>query len=116
MTDIDRRIADEYEQNQGPRKQLQRALRLLIGCAPKYAATDDHGRRLENQTFTNGVDITEDEQAQPRLAEPYETTHPNPGSCSSTSSAVDVGRQCPNLAQSFGPIVHHRPPLRNDCA
>lgn len=42
-----------------------------------YAATDDHGKRLANQTFTNGIDISEDEQATPRLAEPYETTKSN---------------------------------------
>ena len=90
-TDIDRRIADEYEQNQGPRKQLKKALRLLIDCATMYAATDDHGKRLANQTFINGIDITEDEQATPRLAEPYETTKSNPVRSSTTSEIVDGG-------------------------
>ena len=89
-TDIDRRIADEYEQNLGPRKQLKKALRLLIGCATMYAATDDHGKRLANQTFINGIDITEDEQATPRLAEPYETTKSNPVRSSTTSEIVDA--------------------------
>ena len=90
MTDIDRRIADEYEQNQGPRKQLKKALRLLIGCASMYAATDNHGKRLANQTFTNGIDITADEQATPRLAGPYETTKSNPVRSSTTSEIVEL--------------------------
>lgn len=46
--------------NEGPRAQITAALRLLIDCARLYARTDDQGRRLANQAFTNGIEIGED--------------------------------------------------------
>lgn len=61
-------------QDQGPRRQIAKALRLLIDCQRLYKSTDAHGKRLANQTFTNGIDIDEDAEATLRLAEPFAVT------------------------------------------
>lgn len=92
ITDIDRRISNEHDQNEGPRAQITAALRLLIDCARLYTRTDNQGKRLANQAFTNGIEISEDEEASIRLAEPFtiaELTPTHVGS-SSTSSIVDL--------------------------
>src|SRR5690606_28163347 len=74
---------------------LGTALRLLVDCVQMYARTDDHGRRLANQTFYDRIDISEDERATIRLAEPFAALTPEPTStdvrCSSTSSWVELG-------------------------
>lgn len=72
LADIDRRI--DYEHDQGPRKQITKALRLPIYCQRLYKTTDAHGKRLANQTFTTGIDINEDEEAILRPAEPFAAT------------------------------------------
>src|SRR5690606_10407180 len=93
LTDIDRRLTTEHGHHEGPRKHLGTALRLLVDCGPMYARTDDHGRRLANQTFYDRIDISEDERATIRLAEPFAALTPEPTStdvrCSSTSSWVE---------------------------
>ena len=72
LADIDRRLTAEHDQDQGPRKQIARALRLLVDCQRLYKTTDAQGKRLANQTFTNGIEIDEDEEhAMLRLTEPY---------------------------------------------
>ncbi len=71
LADIDRRISDEHDQHEGPRKQIPAALRLLVDCAHLYARSDEQGKRLANQTFTDGIDISEDERASIRLAKPF---------------------------------------------
>ena len=38
-----------------------------------YAHSDDGSRRLANQAFYTRLEITEDEQLHPRLAEPFAT-------------------------------------------
>ncbi|CCH80092.1 hypothetical protein BN12_730018 [Nostocoides japonicum T1-X7] len=89
LADIDRRITDEHDQDQGPRKQINKALRLLIDCQRLYKTTDAHGKRLANQTFTTGIDIDEDEEATLRLAEPFAaTTGQNTHVRSSTTSEI----------------------------
>lgn len=74
LADIDRRIENEHDQDQGPRSQINKALRLLIDCQRLYKNTDTHGKRLANQTFTTGIDINENEEATLRLAEPFAVT------------------------------------------
>lgn len=94
LTDIDRRLTTEHGHHEGPRKHLGTAVRLLVDCGQMYARTDDHGRRLANQTFYDRIDISEDERATIRLAEPFAALTPEPTStdvrCSSTSSWVDL--------------------------
>ncbi|GFZ88690.1 recombinase family protein [Nesterenkonia alkaliphila] len=93
LADIDRRLANEHGQHEGPRKHIGTALRLLVDCGRVYARTDDHGRRLANQTFYDRIEISEDERATIRLAEPFAALTPEPTStdvrCSSTSSWVE---------------------------
>src|SRR5699024_3484736 len=90
--DIDRRLVTEHGQHEGPRKHIGTALRLLVDCGRVYARTDDHGRCLANQTFYDRIEISEDERATIRLAEPFAALTPEPASadvgCSSTSSWV----------------------------
>ena len=71
LADVERRIENEHDQDQGPRRQIAKALRLLIDCQRLYKTTDAHGKRLANQTFTTGIDIDEDEEATLRLVEPF---------------------------------------------
>ena len=91
LADIDRRIENEHDQDQGPRRQIAKALRLLIDCQRLYKSADAHGKRLANQTFTTSIDINEDEEATIRLVEPFavttgESTHVR---CLSMSETVD---------------------------
>ncbi len=93
LADIDRRLATEHDQHEGSRKQLSTALSLLVDCATLYARTDDQGKRLANQALTNGIEISEDERATIRLAEPFAALVPEPTSSdvsgSSTSDWVE---------------------------
>lgn len=94
LADIDRRLASEHDHHTGARKQLSTALGLLVDCATLYARTNDQGKRLANQALTHGIDISEDERATIRLAEPFAALTPEPASTdvrsSSTSSIVDL--------------------------
>ncbi len=94
LADIDRKLATEHDYHEGSRKQLSTALSLLIDCATLYARTDDQGKRLANQTFTNGIDLSEDEKATIRLAEPFAAFAPTPVSSdvSGSSTSEIVGR------------------------
>jgi len=74
LADIDRRLASEHDHHTGARKQLSTALSLLVDCATLYARTNDQGKRLANQALTDGIEISEDERATIRLAEPAATT------------------------------------------
>ncbi len=93
LADIDRRLASEHDQHEGSRKHLSTALSLLVDCATLYARTNDQGKRLANQALTNGIEISEDERATIRLAEPFAALAPTPAStdvrCSSTSEIVE---------------------------
>src|SRR5699024_4968780 len=71
LAEVERRIENETDQDQGPRRQIAKALRLLIDFLRLYKTTDAHGKRLANQTFTTGIDIDEDEEATLRLVEPF---------------------------------------------
>ena len=99
LADIDRRITAEHDQDQGPRKQIARALRLLVDCQQLYKSTDTHGKRLANQTFTTGIEIDEDEKhAMLRLAEPFTvaSSHNTHVRHVTTSEIVDAGGLKPN--------------------
>ena len=98
LADIDRRIENEHDQDQGPRRQIAKALRLLIDCQRLSKSADAHGKRLANQTFTTSIDINEDEEATIRLVEPFavttgESTHVR---CLSMSETVDAMERCGN--------------------
>lgn len=84
----------EHDHHEGSRKQLGTALSLLVNCAKLYARTGEQGKRLANQTLTNGIDISEDERATIRLAEPFAALLPEPTSLdvsgSSTSDWVEL--------------------------
>ena len=71
LADIDRRIENEHDQDQGPRRQINKALRLLIDCQRLYKTTDAHAKRLADQTFTTRIEVNEDEEAILRLAESF---------------------------------------------
>ncbi len=102
LADIDRRIENEHDQDQGPRRQINNALRLLIDCQLLYKSTDAHGKRLANQTFTNGIDINEDEEASLRLAEPFAvTTGQNTHVRGSTTSEIVEHRGFEPLTSSM---------------
>ena len=81
--------------------------------ATLYTRTDDQGKRLANQALTDGIEISEDERATIKLAEPFAALAPTPAStdvrCSSTSEIVEVARQCSNLAPALTRAVssHH---------
>ena len=94
LSDIDRRLASEHDHHTGALKQLSTALSLLVDCATLYARTNDQGKRLANQALTDGIEISEDERATIRLAEPFAALTPEPTSndvrSSSTSSIVDL--------------------------
>tara|TARA_Y100000114_G_scaffold141679_1_gene147620 strand:- start:2693 stop:4426 length:1734 start_codon:yes stop_codon:yes gene_type:complete len=96
LADIDRRLASEHDQHEGSRKHLSTALSLLVDCATLYARTNDQGKRLANQALTNGIEISEDERATIRLAEPFAALAPTQAStdvrCSSTSEIVEPRR------------------------
>ena len=52
---------------------LHDSLRLLTDAHHAYARSGDADRRLANQAFYTRLDITDDEQLRPRLAEPFAT-------------------------------------------
>ena len=73
---------------------LSSALSLLVDCATLEARTDNQDKLLANQALTDGIEISEDERATIRLAEPFAALVPEPTSsdvrCSSTSDLVEV--------------------------
>lgn len=62
--------------------------------ATLYTRTDDQGKRLAHQALTDGIEISEDERATIKLAEPFAALAPTPAStdvrCSSTSEIVEL--------------------------
>ncbi len=73
LADIEQRLADHDEQHTGGRAFLHDSLRLLTDAHHAYAHSDDGNRRLAHQAFYTRLDITDDEQLRPRLAEPFAT-------------------------------------------
>ena len=73
LADIEHRLAQHDEQHIGGRAFLHDSLRLLTDAHHAYARSGDTDRRLANQAFYTRLDITDDEQLRPRLAEPFTT-------------------------------------------
>ena len=73
LADIEQRLAQQDEQHTGGRAFLHDSLRLLTDAHRAYARSDDGSRRLANQAFYTRLEITEDEQLRPHLAEPFAT-------------------------------------------
>ncbi len=73
LADIEHRLREHDEQHVGGRAFLHDSLRLLTDAHHAYAHSDDGSRRLANQAFYTRLEITEDEQLRPRLAEPFVT-------------------------------------------
>ncbi len=71
--DIDRRLAEHDQHHAGGRAFLHDSLRLLTDAHHAYAHSDDGNRRLANQAFYTRLEVTEDEQLHPLLAEPFAT-------------------------------------------
>ncbi|NYI41712.1 zinc ribbon domain-containing protein [Demequina lutea] len=63
LTDIDRKLESDHEQDTGQRKHLASALKLLTYCAAPYQQSDDEAKRLTDQAFFEKIHIGEDEQA-----------------------------------------------------
>ena len=73
LADIEQRLAQHDEHHTGGRVFLHDSLRLLTDAHHAYTHSDDGNRRLANQAFYTRLEITEDEQLRPRLAEPFAT-------------------------------------------
>ena len=73
LTDIEQRLVQHDEHHTGGRAFLHDCLRLLTDAHRAYTHSDDGSRRLANQAFYTRLEITEEEQLRPRLAEPFAT-------------------------------------------
>ena len=73
LADVNRRLAEHSEHHTGGRAFLHDSLRLLTNAHRAYAHSGDADRRLANQAFYTRLDITDDEQLRPLLAEPFAT-------------------------------------------
>ena len=73
LADIEQRLAQHDEHHAGARAFLHDSLRLLTEAHRAYTHSDDGNRRLANQAFYDRLEITDDEQLRPRLAEPFAT-------------------------------------------
>ena len=73
LADVNQRLAEHDEHHTGGREFLHDSLRLLTDAHHAYAQSHDADRRLANQAFYTRLDITNDEQLRPRLAEPFAT-------------------------------------------
>ena len=73
LADVNRRLAEHSEHHTGGRAFLHDSLRLITDAHRAYAHSGDDDRRLANQAFYTRLDITDDEQLRPHLAEPFAT-------------------------------------------
>ena len=73
LADVNQRLAERDAHHTGGRAFLHDSLRLLTDAHHAYARSGDADRRLANQAFYTRLDITDDEQLRPRLAEPFAT-------------------------------------------
>ncbi len=73
LADVNQRLAEHDEHHTGGRAFLHDSLRLLTDAHHAYARSHDADRRVANQAFYTRLDITDDEQLRPRLAEPFAT-------------------------------------------
>mgnify|MGYP001547921185 CR=1 FL=1 len=73
LADVNRRLAEHSEHHTGGRAFLHDSLRLLTDAHRAYQYSGDADRRIANQAFYTRLDITDDEQLRPTLAEPFAT-------------------------------------------
>ncbi|GAA3935103.1 hypothetical protein GCM10022383_11870 [Microbacterium soli] len=73
LADVNQKLAEHDEHQSGGRAFLHDSLRLLTDAHHAYARSDDADHRLANQAFYTRIDITEDEELRPQLAEPFAT-------------------------------------------
>ncbi len=73
LADIEQRLSEHDESHTGRRAFLHDSLQLLTNAHHTYARSDDADRRLANQAFYTRLEITEEEQIKPHLAEPFAT-------------------------------------------
>ncbi|MGV1006469.1 MAG: recombinase family protein, partial [Candidatus Nanopelagicales bacterium] len=73
LADVNQKLAEHDEHHTGGRAFLHDSLRLLTDAHHAYTHSDDGNRRLANQAFYTRLDITDDEQLRPTLAEPFAT-------------------------------------------
>lgn len=73
LADVNRKLAEHDEHHTGGRAFLHDSLRLLTDAHHAYARSGDADRRLANQAFYTRLDVTDDEQLRPQLAEPFAT-------------------------------------------
>lgn len=73
LADVNRRLAEHSEHHTGGRAFLHDSLRLLTDAHRAYQYSGDANRRIANQAFYTRLDITDDEQLRPTLAEPFAT-------------------------------------------
>ncbi len=71
LADIEQRLSEHDQRYAGGRAFLHDSLRLLTDAHRAYAHSDDGSRRLANQAFYTRLEITEDEELRPHLAEPF---------------------------------------------
>ncbi len=90
LADVNRKLAEHDEHHAGGRAFLHDSLRLLTDAHRAYARSGDADRRLANQAFYTRLDITDDEQLRPRLAEPFATIIRESGS---TADGDDSGAE-----------------------
>lgn len=69
----DRIRAGHDKHSSSARAFLHNSLQLLTDAQRMYASSDDGNRRLANQAFYTRLEITEDEELRPQLAEPFAT-------------------------------------------
>ncbi|GAB3623748.1 hypothetical protein GCM10027418_18320 [Mariniluteicoccus endophyticus] len=121
LADVNQCLAEHDEHHADSRAFLHDSLRLLTDAHHAYTRSGDANRRLANQAFYTRLDITDDEQLRPRLAEPFATiireVHDSRGGegeeakrehstssdveCSRKTLCVEVARQCSNLAPAL---------------
>ena len=70
---MNRRAVEHSEHHTGGRAFLHDSLRLLTDAHHAYTHSGDADRRIANQAFYTRLDITDDEQLRPTLAEPFAT-------------------------------------------
>lgn len=96
LADIGRRLSEHDEHHTGGRAFLHDSLQLLTDAHHSY----DGNRRLANQAFYTRLEVTEDEELRPTLAEPFatvvnenargnETQHEHDASCDVVCSVTN---------------------------
>jgi hypothetical protein len=103
LADMNQRLAEHDEHHAGGRAFLHDSLRLLTDAHRAYAHSDDANRRLANQAFYTRLEITDDEQLRPRLAEPFATIVRE---ATSAAEARKPNGNTPHLSMSRVPVRH----------